>query len=166
MAAVRYRIVDVFTDRPLSGNALYVVLDTCPSELMQPIAREMMLSETTFITNRSERAYSMRIFTPSVELPFAGHPTLGTAWLMGPGDWTQTTSGGSVRVRINADGAEMTQPAPAVVQIDDSGVREAAGLDLDERTLHVRVFFQGSGIVEDPGTGSFAGPAAVLARGL
>jgi len=215
MAAVRYRIVDVFTDRPLSGNALCVVLDTCSEELMQPIAREMMLSETTFITRRSERAYSMRIFTPSIELPFAGHPTLGTAWLMGPGDWTQTTSGGSVPVRVNADGAEMTQPAPAVVQVDDPGVREAAGLDqvlrvwraeaagnahlvaavdspleamrpradlvqdvlqrhdtttfglmrrLDERTLHVRVFFQGSGIVEDPGTGSFAGPAALLAR--
>jgi trans-2,3-dihydro-3-hydroxyanthranilate isomerase len=129
MAAVRYRIVDVFTDRPLSGNALCVVLDPCPGELMQPIAREMNLSETTFITARSERAYSMRIFTPGVELPFAGHPTLGSAWLMGPGEWTQTTAGASVLVSVDAEGAEMTQPAPAVVQVDGAGVREASGVD-------------------------------------
>jgi hypothetical protein len=76
---VRYRIVDVFTDRPLAGNALCVVLDPCPEERMQTVAREMNLSETTFVTERGEGTYSMRIFTPGVELPFAGHPTLGTA---------------------------------------------------------------------------------------
>ncbi len=76
---MRYRIVDVFTERPLEGNPLCVVLDPCPPELMQRIAREANLSETTFPVQTGENAYEMRIFTPTVELPFAGHTSLGTA---------------------------------------------------------------------------------------
>ncbi len=82
---MRYRIVDVFSDRPLSGNALRVVLDACPEELMQAVARETNLSETTFPTVTGDRAYRNRIFTPSGELPFAGHPTLGTASVVARG---------------------------------------------------------------------------------
>lgn len=86
MANLNYFIVDVFTETPLAGNPLAVVLDTCglATERMQAIAREFNLSETTFIERRPaavERAEGVRvrIFTAREELPFAGHPTLGTA---------------------------------------------------------------------------------------
>jgi trans-2,3-dihydro-3-hydroxyanthranilate isomerase len=214
---MRYRVVDVFTDRPLTGNALCVVLDSCPEERMQPLAREMNLSETTFVTAHGEGTYSMRIFTPGIELPFAGHPTLGTAWLMGPGQWMQTTAGGQIPVRVDERGAEMTQPNPDVREVAGDGLHEAVGLDgvlgtwraeaagaahlvaavdlpidrlrphpglmqdvldrhsattfavvrrIDAGTLHVRVFFQAFGVVEDPGTGSAAGPIGLIARRL
>ena len=81
-----YFIVDVFTETPLAGNPLAVVLNTCglATDRMQAIAREFNLSETTFIERRPaavERAEGVRvrIFTAREELPFAGHPTLGTA---------------------------------------------------------------------------------------
>lgn len=81
---LEYRIVDVFAVRPLTGNALAVFLDApgLPTELMQRIAREMNLSETTFVTSSGDSRYTSRIFTPGSELPFAGHPTLGTAWVL------------------------------------------------------------------------------------
>jgi trans-2,3-dihydro-3-hydroxyanthranilate isomerase len=76
--------VDVFTDTPYEGNPLAVLAEA--SELstsqMQAIAREMNLSETTFVTDATRDSYSVRIFTPAIELPFAGHPTLGTAWTL------------------------------------------------------------------------------------
>ena len=126
---MRYRTVDVFTDRALAGNALCVVLDPCPEERMQAIAREMNLSETTFVTGRDQGGYSVRIFTPTVELPFAGHPTLGTAWVMGPGRWIQTSPGGRVPVTVTAGGAEMTQPDPEIVDAIAPGVGAALGVD-------------------------------------
>jgi trans-2,3-dihydro-3-hydroxyanthranilate isomerase len=76
--------VDVFAEHAFSGNALAVFPN--PGDLsraqMQTIAREMNLSETTFVTDVSNDSYSVRIFTPGDELPFAGHPTLGTAWVL------------------------------------------------------------------------------------
>ena len=81
--------VDVFTDRPFTGNALAVCLDGrgLTTEQMQAIARETNLSETTFIlpgdgTTEREEGVRVRIFTVSEELPFAGHPTLGTAFVL------------------------------------------------------------------------------------
>lgn len=81
-----YFVVDVFTETPLKGNGLAVVVNTCDltTERMQAIAREFNLSETTFVERRAaevERAEGVhvRIFTTQEELPFAGHPTLGTA---------------------------------------------------------------------------------------
>jgi len=81
-----YFVVDVFTETPLAGNPLAVVENTCglTTQRMQAIAREFNLSETTFIERRPaevERAEGVRvrIFTTQEELPFAGHPTLGTA---------------------------------------------------------------------------------------
>ena len=79
---MRYRIVDVFSDRALAGNQLCVVLDDCDESLMQAVAREVNLSETTFPVVTGPASYSNRIFTPSAELPFAGHPSLGTAWAL------------------------------------------------------------------------------------
>ncbi|HET9848612.1 MAG TPA: PhzF family phenazine biosynthesis protein [Candidatus Dormibacteraeota bacterium] len=84
----RYRLrwVDVFTERPLAGNPLAVVLDASglTADEMQRIARETNLSETTFVlpAQQREHAARVRIFTPHVELPFAGHPTIGTAWVL------------------------------------------------------------------------------------
>ena len=78
--------VDVFTDRVFGGNPLAVVLDGrgLSDGEMQAIARENNLSETTFVlpTTRADCAARVRIFTPSRELRFAGHPTLGTAWVL------------------------------------------------------------------------------------
>lgn len=82
--AARYRLVDVFAREPLAGNALAVFPDPGAVEpaRMQRIAREMNLSETTFVTGIAPDGYDVRIFTPTDELPFAGHPTLGTAWVL------------------------------------------------------------------------------------
>ncbi|MEA2506710.1 MAG: trans-2,3-dihydro-3-hydroxyanthranilate isomerase [Actinomycetota bacterium] len=76
--------VDVFARAPYSGNPLAVFPEASglSTGQMQQIAREMNLSETTFVTSVSRAAYSVRIFTPGQELPFAGHPTIGTAWLL------------------------------------------------------------------------------------
>src|SRR2546423_13966797 len=84
----RYRVrwVDVFTERPLLGNPLAVVLaaDGLSDAQMQAIARETNLSETTFVLppEKREHAAKVRIFTPHVELPFAGHPTVGTGLVL------------------------------------------------------------------------------------
>lgn len=207
---MRYRIVDVFSDRPLAGNPLCVVLDPCPPETMPKLAREVNLSETTFPVVMAEDRYEMRIFTPAGELPFAGHPSLGTAWVLGAQRWTQVTPGATVVVEADDDGAVMSQPDPVFEDRDpaDAPVRaeavwrgtaggtthlyvatdaplDALSLDMnavaalttreqatalavfrriDDATLHVRVFGPGSGITEDPGTGSAAGPIGVLAR--
>ena len=84
-----YFVLDVFTDTRLQGNALAVVLNpgSLSTETMQAIARETNLSETTFIERRDSvieqrEGVRVRIFTAQEELPFAGHPTLGTASLL------------------------------------------------------------------------------------
>jgi PhzF family phenazine biosynthesis protein len=77
----RFKQVDVFTDQPFRGNPVAVVIDAegLDSETMQRIARWTNLSETTFLLKSSVADYRLRIFTPLQELPFAGHPTLGSA---------------------------------------------------------------------------------------
>lgn len=83
---VTFEQVDVFTERPFAGNPLCVVPDGTglSPEQMQAIAREMNLSETTFVLPPTDpqAAYWMRIFTPAKEIPFAGHPSVGTAYVM------------------------------------------------------------------------------------
>jgi trans-2,3-dihydro-3-hydroxyanthranilate isomerase len=83
---LRFYIVDVFAESRLSGNQLAVFRDCArlTTATMQRIAREMHYSETTFITSEEphEGGYDVRIFTPGYELPFAGHPTLGTAYIV------------------------------------------------------------------------------------
>lgn len=77
-------IVDVFAENRLAGNQLAVVMDAneLSGETMQRIARETNFSETTFVTARQGDTATVRIFTPTHELPFAGHPTVGTAWVL------------------------------------------------------------------------------------
>lgn len=83
---MRFYIVDVFAESRLSGNQLAVFRDCAglPTATMQRIAREMHYSETTFITSEEPHSggYDVRVFTPAYELPFAGHPTLGTAYII------------------------------------------------------------------------------------
>lgn len=82
----RFYIVDVFAERPYSGNQLAVVVGEgiLPDETMQQIAAETNYSETTFVTPEPEPdgGYRVRIFTPAREIAFAGHPILGTAWVI------------------------------------------------------------------------------------
>jgi trans-2,3-dihydro-3-hydroxyanthranilate isomerase len=134
MMRIPFRIVDVFTDRPLAGNQLCVVpepLDV-PADVMLAVAREIGFSETTFVTQAGGDRYSMRIFTPGHELPFAGHPTLGTAFvLVSEGSVTtpatQTVAAGDFRVDVDVAGgtARMRQHAPEFGQTLDAEGRNA-----------------------------------------
>lgn len=82
----RYRVVDVFTEQPLAGNALAVFPDASGIDdvTMQKIAKELNLSETSFVVpaTRADCAVGVRIFTPKKEMAFAGHPTIGTSFIL------------------------------------------------------------------------------------
>jgi len=86
MRKLRYHLVDVFTDRPFGGNPLAVFSHAhgIPDDLMQDIAHELNTSETTFVLSPKdpENDFWVRIFTPTIELPIAGHPTIGTAFVL------------------------------------------------------------------------------------
>ncbi len=85
MSRIEFFIVDVFTiGRKYTGNQLAVYLGDPPTALMQQLAKEINFSEITFVTsNKPENgAYNVRIFMPEVEVPFAGHPVLGTAYII------------------------------------------------------------------------------------
>ncbi len=145
-----YQIVDVFTDTALKGNGLAVVFDAVglTTERMQAIAREFNLSETTFIQRRDpetekREGVRARIFTTQEELPFAGHPTLGTASVLklcAPETVFENTiklalNVGPVPVRFKADGlfGEMTQRDPEFGDhLDPITVARLIGLTIDE----------------------------------
>jgi trans-2,3-dihydro-3-hydroxyanthranilate isomerase len=126
MKALRYVICDVFTDRPLAGNQLAVFTDATKldAETMQRLAREMNFSETTFVLPASAGGHArVRIFTPSRELPFAGHPILGTAFVIGGTVQLDVlrleTPSGVIPVRLEREGARvafgwMDQPLPRI----------------------------------------------------
>ncbi len=105
---IPFRLVDVFTERPLAGNQLCVVPDggAVPEELMLPLAQEIGYSETTYVLEAGGDRYRMRIFTPGSEIPFAGHPTLGTAFtLVSEGTVTtpvtQSVPAGEIEVEVD-----------------------------------------------------------------
>jgi len=147
--ARRFAQVDVFGSGPCSGNPVAVVLDAegMSSEEMQQFARWTNLSETTFVLPPSspEADYRVRIFTPALELPFAGHPTLGTchAWLEAggeardPGEVVQECGAGLVRICHGEDRLAFAAP-PLVRSGPASGeeaARVAAALGLDATEL-------------------------------
>jgi trans-2,3-dihydro-3-hydroxyanthranilate isomerase len=155
MPQLDYFIVDVFTESALAGNPLAVVMDTAglKTERMQSIAREFNLSETTFVARRpvaleQDEGVRVRIFTTQEELPFAGHPTLGTASVlkMEAADTLQDNTirlalnVGSVPVRFETEtgnsGAlfgEMTQRDPEFgAELDPGEVARLAGLSVDD----------------------------------
>jgi trans-2,3-dihydro-3-hydroxyanthranilate isomerase len=120
----RYVVVDVFTDTPLEGNPAAVVTDSggIPADRMQRVAREFNLSETVFVLPACSGGDArVRIFTPSAELPFAGHPVLGTAVVLGEAAGTQLirleTGAGVVPVELAKENGRivsgrMRQPVP------------------------------------------------------
>jgi trans-2,3-dihydro-3-hydroxyanthranilate isomerase len=124
MASFRYVVADVFTDRPLTGNQVAVFTDAreIPEESLQPIAREMNYSETVFVYRaEGDGDVRIRIFTPSLELPFAGHPVLGTAFVLAAPLQREVirleTGAGVVPVALEREGAKivfgrMEQPLP------------------------------------------------------
>ena len=138
---VGFRLVDAFTEMPFHGNQLCVVPETpdgFTTEQMAMLALEINFSETTFVTESSPDGYRMRIFTPDAELPFAGHPTIGTAFTPASEGRTstttvQTTAVGDVPVEVDLDRgfAWMTQPPPTVGREfhDRALVAEASGLE-------------------------------------
>ena len=224
MPAYRYVVADVFTDRPLQGNQLAVFTDArgLDAETMQALALEVGFSETTFVLP-PERGGTVRvrIFTPRTELRFAGHPCLGTAWVLAPplqrGTIELETMSGIVPVELDRDDSgaiafgRMEQPLPTVesypapepllralgvtasrlpVERYDNGVRhtfvslgseqEVAAVRPDFAALaeldvyvscfagsgaawKTRMFAPTAGVLEDPATGSAAGPLAVHA---
>jgi trans-2,3-dihydro-3-hydroxyanthranilate isomerase len=122
----RYVICDVFTDTPLAGNQLAVFTDArlIPETLLQPIAREMNFSESVFVYPAAAGGHArIRIFTPFNELPFAGHPVLGSAFVLAaplqlPAIVLETSIG-LVPIVLERDGpritfGRMTQPLPTV----------------------------------------------------
>ena len=130
MPTLHYRVVDVFTDRPFAGNPLAVVLDAddLDGDDMARIARQFNLSETAFPVQPSdeERAagadYRLRIFTPAGEIPFAGHPSVGTAWVLAalgrvkPGTVRQACGAGVLPLQVAQDRGPvvLTGGTPAV----------------------------------------------------
>jgi trans-2,3-dihydro-3-hydroxyanthranilate isomerase len=153
MRQLEYRICDVFTDIPFQGNQLAVFTDAgdLTQAEMQRLATETNLSETTFIIRRSRemeqlRGVRVRIFTTAEELPFAGHPTLGTSTLIRQflpeyADHKVITlelNIGAVNVRFSQSSqkvlhGEMTQPDPVFGQIHDpAAVAQAISLDASD----------------------------------
>ena len=132
MKTLRYTLCDVFTEQPLTGNPLAVFTDArgLDDATMQALARETNLSETTFVLPPERGGHArVRIFTPKRELPFAGHPTLGTAFVLaGPLESFELRlelAAGIIPVRLEREGARiafgwMTQPAATPIAIDDA----------------------------------------------
>ena len=159
----RLRIVDVFTEKQLAGNPLAVVLaaDDISAETMQAVARETNLSETTFVLRPEKSgAARVRIFTPHAELPFAGHPTIGTAWVLideGAVDrkdeeFTLEEKIGPVPVRVERSGEAMvlwmTHPVVEFGQIIEArgGLAEAMGLTEDDLMADIPIQVASTGV--------------------
>jgi trans-2,3-dihydro-3-hydroxyanthranilate isomerase len=159
-----YDVVDVFAEAPYAGNQLAVVhgADPLGDAQLLAIAREFNYSETTFPVPGDSARYAVRIFTPGGELPFAGHPTLGTAWvlrdrgLLAGDEAVQDCPAGEVGVRFDGDLVELAAtpreptgplPGPVVDQLltdlglgpeDRAGDAWVAGAGLNFLHLPVR----------------------------
>ncbi|MFZ0393954.1 MAG: PhzF family phenazine biosynthesis protein [Terracidiphilus sp.] len=152
---LKYIVADVFTESPLQGNPLAVVMNTAglATEEMQAIAREFNLSETAFVERRAaatelQEGVRVRIFTTEEELPFAGHPTLGTASVLKrtapetvrEGVVTLAENVGAIPVRFEAEDslfAEMTQRDPEfAAELDPGEVARLCGLRVQDLDVH------------------------------
>lgn len=141
-AFLDYDVVDVFAERPFAGNQLAVVHGAAdlPDDALNALAQEFNFSETTFPTPVDGGRYRTRIFTPGGELPFAGHPTLGTAWvlrdrgLLTATEVVQECGAGEVGVRLDGDRVELTAAARDLAgplgEAFAAQLLEAVGLDL------------------------------------
>ena len=146
-----YQVVDVFTGTAFAGNPLAVVLDAddLSAAALQALAREFALSETAFpmAPSPEERGagadYRLRIFTPEVELPFAGHPSIGAAWVMAqlgrvaPGPVVQSCGAGLLPLGVAPAGGPVTLTggAPTAGGVVDAGpLLAAVGLHGKDQT--------------------------------
>jgi trans-2,3-dihydro-3-hydroxyanthranilate isomerase len=158
MRKLRYHLVDVFTDRAFGGNPLAVFphASEVSPKVMQALAKEFNLSETTFVLppQDEQNTYHVRIFTPAVELPMAGHPTIGTTFILAREhliDWdgSETTIRleegiGTILVTLRRqdDGAEfiqMSQPLPAFGAqfVNKQAMAEMLSLEVDALDPHL-----------------------------
>lgn len=154
----RYVVADVFTDKPFLGNPVAVVLDAedLSTEQMQRIAVEFGYSETTFVLPPDDAAHTarVRIFTPSREIPFAGHPNVGTAYVLAtcaamqgmplPGTLLFEEIAGLVPVRLLKDngtvtGAELLTPEALSCRTEVSPEKVAACLSLAAEDIRTEV---------------------------
>jgi trans-2,3-dihydro-3-hydroxyanthranilate isomerase len=151
----RYVVADVFTNTPLAGNQLAVFTDAreIAEEFLQPLAREMNFSETVFVLPPEQGGHArMRIFTPASEIPFAGHPTLGTAFVLAAplqlGEIHLETGSGIVPVRLDRDETgritfgRMEQPLPTVEPYEGE-TELLAALGVEQSELPVEVYDNG-----------------------
>jgi trans-2,3-dihydro-3-hydroxyanthranilate isomerase len=155
MRAFRYVVADVFTDTPLAGNPVAVFTDArgLEDEEMQRLARELNLSETVFVFPAEAGGHArIRIFTPGLELPFAGHPTLGTAFVLGGplqlDEIRLETLKGIVPVRLEREEnrivfGRMVQPVPTWKTFADEGPLLAA-LGVERSELPVEEYDNGA----------------------
>jgi trans-2,3-dihydro-3-hydroxyanthranilate isomerase len=154
----RFVIADVFTDTPLAGNQLAVFTDAreIPEERLQALAREINFAETVFVYPSAGDGHArMRIFTPALELPFAGHPVLGTAFVLGgplqlDEIWLETGAG-VVSIRLEREGSQlvfgwMRQPAVAAEAFEQA-TELLDVLGVQESGLPVELYRQGPGHV-------------------
>ena len=141
MARHAFRIVNVFAEAPLAGNPLAVFEDGAGLDdaTMQALALQFNLSETTFVLPSSVASARVRIFTPTFEMPFAGHPTLGTAHvvreLKSTGDaLTLEMRAGVIPVRASADTWTLSANAPRTRQVAASPgeLAETLGLSVED----------------------------------
>jgi trans-2,3-dihydro-3-hydroxyanthranilate isomerase len=151
---LRYVVADVFTDTPLEGNQLAVFTDgrELDDRTMQALAKEMNYSESVFVLPaEAEGDARIRIFTPTAELPFAGHPTLGSAFVLGgplqKGAIRLETGAGVVPVELEREGSRivfgrMTQPIPTFEAFSAEGELLGA-LGVERSELPVEVYDNG-----------------------
>jgi trans-2,3-dihydro-3-hydroxyanthranilate isomerase len=144
--------VDVFAEGPYAGNPLAVFADagSLHTHQMQAIASEMNLSETSFVTAVSADAYDVRIFTAQDEVPFAGHPTVGTAWtlrhlgLVTGDELVQRSGAGETEVFVQGDSASFLRSGRSEPDLEDTDpgalrtVAEALGLSPEDVGLEAR----------------------------
>jgi len=155
-SAYRFVVADVFTDTPLAGNQLAVFTDArdLTAERMQALALEIGFSETVFVLPPEEGGtVRIRIFNPREEMPFAGHPVLGTAFVLGAplqlGVIVLETGAGPVAVTLERDGSgrlvfgRMRQPTPVVTPFARAEELLAA-LGVAESRLPVELYDNGA----------------------
>lgn len=144
MPSLSFRIVNVFTrdHGKLTGNPLCVFEDgtSLDTQTMQALARQFNLSETTFILPSAIAAARVRIFTPDYEMPFAGHPTLGTAFVCralnkGGDELTLEMTAGVIPVSAQGERWTLQANAPTWRNVEASNAEIAAALSLTERDI-------------------------------
>jgi trans-2,3-dihydro-3-hydroxyanthranilate isomerase len=154
----RFVFADVFTDVPFAGNQLAVFTDArgIPEEQLQPLAREINFSETVFVYPSAGGGHArIRIFTPALELPFAGHPVLGTAFVLGGPlqleELLLETGAGVISVRLERDGSRVVfgrmQQPPVTAEPFERADELLALLGVEQSGLPVELYRQGPGHV-------------------